>query len=91
MFPVTIITVIFYFVNFAFIYLINGCQNFTGHKDVEVLYYENFDLDNIVTPVDAAALEHLLKECGYNANKSQFLINGFKHGFSLGYKNLKML
>ena len=30
-------------------------------------------------------LDKLLKESGYNKEKSEFLIKGFKQGFSIGY------
>ena len=39
-----------------------SCMNLTEEysKDCEVLYYENFDLESIVTPVKADILEQLL-------------------------------
>ena len=64
------------------------------------MYYENFDLDNIVTPVNVKKLKDLLQVSGYDKKKSQFLIDGFTNGFSLEYhgptnvqvrsKNLKL-
>ena len=36
-------------------------------------------------PVWVDKLENLLTESKYNKEKSQFLIDGFRHGFSLGY------
>ena len=48
--------------------------------------HENFDLMNIVTPVDVDMLEKLLNESGYDAGKSAFLVKGFKDGFDLGYR-----
>ena len=48
--------------------------------------YENLDLDNIITPVDANRLEQLLVETDYDREKTKFLIDGFKSGFTLGYE-----
>ena len=48
------------------------------NSDVEQpTYFENHDLDNIVTPVDVRKLEFLLKQSKYDAQKTSFLINGF--------------
>ena len=47
---------------------------------------ENLDLDHIVTPVDAVRFETLLLEAGYDQQKTNYLINGFKNGFSLEYE-----
>ena len=48
--------------------------------------YENLDLDNIITPVNAAELENLLQETQYDKQKTKYLIQGFKEGFRLGYE-----
>ena len=50
-----------------------------------VLMFENFDLDNLVTPVDADELGKLLLEMGYDEGKTAVLVDGFKKGFTLGY------
>ena len=42
-------------------------------------------MENIVTPVDAAKLWELLKASNYDHDKTEFLFQGFTHGFSLGY------
>ena len=52
----------------------------------EVEYYENYDLEHIVTPVDVAQLSKLLVETGYHPDKTRFLVEGFTHGFDLGYR-----
>ena len=39
----------------------------------------------MVTPVDADRLEYLLVESGYDKDKMDELIRGFKYGFSIGY------
>ena len=49
----------------------------------EVLYYENFDLENLVTPVN---IEHLLIKTKYNKQKRIKLIKSFREGFDLGYR-----
>ena len=54
-------------------------------SDPEILYYENFDLDNIVTPVNVQALKQLLEDSKYDVIETQFLVDGFTNGFSTGY------
>ena len=51
----------------------------------EILYYENFNLDDIKTPVDVNKLEELLTLSSYDSHETEFLVNGFKNGFSIGY------
>ena len=51
----------------------------------EVLHYENFDLNNTVTPVNVQEYENLLKATNYDPVKSKKLIDGFTNGFSIGY------
>ena len=55
----------------------------------EILYFENLDLENIKTPVNADKLDNLLMETGYDKAKKDFLVDGFKHGFDLGYRGPK--
>ena len=50
------------------------------------MYYENFDLQNIVTPANVAALQKILQQTGYDNQKTEFLIEGFTHGFDIGYR-----
>ena len=52
----------------------------------EVLYYENFDLDNIVTPVNVNELNKYLKETNYDEKETEFLVKGFSEGFDLGFR-----
>ena len=52
----------------------------------EIKYFENFDLQSIVTPVNADRLEQLLIETKYPKNKTKKLIDGFRNGFDLGYR-----
>ena len=60
--------------------------NFISEEQNAVSYFENYDLQNIVTPVDSDQLKYLLEESGYEQSKTDFLIDGFKNGFSIGYQ-----
>ena len=50
------------------------------------MYYENFDLKSIVTPVNVDQLNRLLIESDYDRKKTAKLIDGFTNGFELGYQ-----
>ena len=54
--------------------------------EAEVLWKENFDLENIYTSVDANKFKELLVEIGYPKDKVRFIVNGFKNGFPLHYE-----
>ena len=54
-------------------------------SDEQVMYFENFDLENVITPVNVSALEKLLIQTQYNPEKTEFLVDGFKEGFDLSY------
>ena len=56
---------------------------------IDIQHYENLNLKNIVTPVRVKVYEKLLKEAGYDAGKTKFLVDGFTNGFSLGYEDPK--
>ena len=43
-------------------------------------------MQSVVTPVNVEEYEKLLHETEYDPEESQFLISGFKEGFSIGYK-----
>ena len=49
-------------------------------------YSENYDLQNVITPVNISKLRNLLSESGYNGEESKFLCDGFELGFDLGYQ-----
>ena len=51
-----------------------------------MLYYKNYDLTNVTTPVNAENLHKLLIETKYDKEKTKFLIEGIKKGFSLQYQ-----
>ena len=48
--------------------------------------FENLDLTTIVTPIKVDMLESKLKVSGYNAAKTEMLVDGFQHGFDLKYQ-----
>ena len=50
-------------------------------------WFENYDLEKIVTPVDPFKLRNLLRESHYDSDKTEFLFKGFTEGFDLGYNN----
>ena len=47
--------------------------------------YKNLDMHNLVTPVDADCFEYLLTKSNYPVSKCNFVIQGFRSGFDLGY------
>ena len=53
--------------------------------------FENFNLDNLITPVDADKLEEILMESGYDSQKVNYLVDSFRNGFSLGYEGSKTI
>ena len=53
---------------------------------VEPLYFKNFDLQNMITPVKPAMLQKLLNETSYNPVKTKYLVDGFTEGFEIGYE-----
>ena len=50
-----------------------------------MLWYENFDLDTLITPVDPDKFEELLNASSYDPKEIKFLIEGFRNGFDIGY------
>ena len=51
----------------------------------EVLYYKNWNIDNIVTPINVEILEYLLINTKYNEEETKFITRGFSEGFDVGY------
>ena len=47
--------------------------------------YENHDLKTVVTPVDYVAYERLLRESSYAEDEINFIVDGFKNGFDIGF------
>ena len=59
----------------------------TKLKDLELQFEAtNYDLQNIVTPVDVEALEKLLIETKYRSDERNFVVDGFRFGFPLQYR-----
>ena len=50
------------------------------------IYAENFDVENLITPINVERYSKALKELQFDATKSGFLIKGFNTGFSIGYQ-----
>ena len=45
----------------------------------------NFNLEDIITPINVEALHRMLIETNYNKNETEFLVKGFSEGFDIGY------
>ena len=45
----------------------------------------------MISPVNADQLEKLLNESNYDKEKTRYLVDGFKHGFDLGYRGPKLV
>ena len=52
----------------------------------EVLMYTNYNMDDVITPVNVTKLQQILNESKYDVDKTQYLIDGFSNGFDLGYR-----
>ena len=59
--------------------------------DEEILYYQNFDLNNLQTPVNVDQLELLLKQSHYDESETKFLCEGFRNGFDLSYAGPELI
>ena len=53
---------------------------------IDILEQTNFDTESIVTPVLADKFEQLLKDAEHPRQEIEFLTNGFKNGFPIGYR-----
>ena len=58
---------------------------FTVSFDV-VDWFENFNLTDIKTLVNPEVFGNLLKETGYDARKTKFIVRGFTEGYSIQYQ-----
>ena len=58
----------------------------TTKTKLQVDYYENFNLESIVVPVNVQRLHSLLSHYGYCHKETAFLVDGFTNGFTIGYK-----
>ena len=61
------------------------CIYYTGFQEEQVMYFENFDLENIQTPVNVDQFVAAMEEADYQPDKIQFLKQGFTYGFDIGY------
>ena len=55
-------------------------------KTDEILHFENYDLENVVTLVNVQAFNDLLIQAKYSEMETKYLIEGFTNRFSLEYK-----
>ena len=62
-----------------------------GQVPEAVLHYTNLDLNHLITPVKCDQLERLLKMSNYDNVETNFLVNGFKFGFDLGYRGPQII
>ena len=51
----------------------------------EPVYFENFDLDNMITPVKVEMFISELQKSNYDTNETDFLESGLTNGFDIGY------
>ena len=58
----------------------------TQPSEEQPMYYENYDLHNVVIPVKADWLIKLLKQTCYDEQEIEFLRKGFTTGFDLEYQ-----
>ena len=52
---------------------------------LDVLEFHDYNWEDIVTPIQVNELARLLKLAKYLENKTDYLVNGFRNGFDLGY------
>ena len=52
----------------------------------QIQHYENYDLENLETPLDVNKYQQLLFESDYDKVEADFLVDGFRNGFDIGYK-----
>ena len=55
----------------------------------EVLMYENFNLEDIVTPINVRKFKQLLIETNYPESKTRVIVEGFTNGFPIGYQGVR--
>ena len=49
-------------------------------------YFSNPNLESIVTPLNVNRFEEFLRHYQYDRAESEFLIDGFRNGFDIGYQ-----
>ena len=55
-------------------------------EDTTPVYFQDLELNNIVTPVKVGKFVRLLKEYDYDPEQTTFSEQGFTHGFDIGYR-----
>ena len=58
-------------------------------QEVAADWFENYNLKDIVTPVNPDKLNELLIEAKFNKRRRLKIVKGFREGFSLGYEGNK--
>ena len=56
----------------------------------QIQHYENYDLENLETTLDVNKYQQLLLESDYDKVEADFLVDGFRNGFDIGYKGPKI-
>ena len=77
---------VFLYFHVFFFVLIYYYYNFVDDIKEIPLYYENFDLRNIHTPIKIKEFAHHLRVAGYPEGKVSFLEEGSTNGFDIGYE-----
>lgn len=54
--------------------------------DQNILWAENYDLVNLVTPIDVSQFAEYLIKYRYDPEETKFIIDGLLNGFSIGYE-----
>ena len=56
----------------------------------KAIYFKNYNLEDIVTPIKVGRLIELLKQTNYHPSEIKYLQNGFTQGFDIGYEGPKI-
>ena len=51
----------------------------------QILFHQNYDINNLVTPVKIDRLKALLEMTKYSKEETNFIMNGFTNGFEISY------
>ena len=55
-------------------------------ENTDIDEFSSFNIDEIVTPINPDVLLELLTEVKYDEEKTSKIIDGFRHGFDIGYE-----
>ena len=53
---------------------------------MDLEYYVNLDLEQVVAPINVKKYNQLLLDVNFPSDEREFLVNGFRFGFDIGYK-----